>query len=418
MPPGRRAVLFGLASAALAARHALGGPLDGGALPATGPAAPARPDTPVLPAPASEFPWAATETFINSAAYHPISAASSRAMEDYLSYRRQGPGPGREDVSGARQEEVKAMFGRLINARASEIAFVQSTSDGENVVIAGLDLPRSGGNVVIDDLHYNSSIYIYRMLEAQGLEVRVVKQRDWTIDVRDVERTVDRNTKLVSMALVSNVNGYLHDVKAVSDVAHANGAYVYADIIQAAGAVVVDVKAMGLDMCACSTYKWLMGDRGLGFLYVREDLQGSVVRFTRYGHRQYSAFNRADFSWTARGGAYRYETGNIPNVVVAGMHEALGYILAVGVPRIRDHARPLTDRLQRELPAMGYASITPRGTETPIVTFLLKDPDDTRKRLARANVAVTVLDQTRQMRVSPSVFNTQADVDRLIEALA
>jgi selenocysteine lyase/cysteine desulfurase len=175
---------------------------------------------------------------------------------------------------------------------------------------------------------------------------------------------------------------------------------------------------MGIDMCACSTYKWLMGDRGLGFLYVREDLQGSVVRFTRFGHRQYSAFNRAELSWAARGGAYRYETGNIPNVVVAGMHEALRYILEVGVPRIRDHARPLTDRLQRELPAMGYPSITPRGTDTPIATFLVKNPGDARRRLAGAGVAVTVLDQTRQMRVSPSVFNIGADIDRLLEALA
>jgi selenocysteine lyase/cysteine desulfurase len=413
MHPSRRALLFGLTSAALTARHALSGHVEAREHGTTGLAG-----SPTLPAPPGEFPWASTETFINSAAYHPISAATARAMEDYIAYRRQGPGPGREDVSGARQEEVKAMFGRLINARASEIAFVQSTSDGENVVIAGMDLLRSGGNAVIDDLHYNSSIYIYRMLEAQGLDVRVVKQKDWIIDIRDVERAVDRQTKLVSMALVSNVNGYLHDVKAVSRIAHAHGAYLYADIIQAAGAVPVDVGAMGIDMCACSTYKWLMGDRGLGFLYVREDLQGSVVRFTRFGHRQYSAFNRAELSWTARGGAYRYETGNIPNVVVAGMHEALRYILEVGVPRIRDHARPLTDRLQRELPAMGYASITPRGTDTPIATFVVKDPGDARKRLARANVAVTVLDQTRQMRVSPSVFNTRADVDRLLEALA
>jgi selenocysteine lyase/cysteine desulfurase len=67
---------------------------------------------------------------------------------------------------------------------------------------------------------------------------------------------------------------------------------------------------------------------------------------------------------------------------------------------------------------MGYPSITPRGTDTPIVTFQLRDPDDVRKRLARARVAVTVLGETRQMRVSPSVFNTEADVDRLLEALA
>ncbi len=73
-----------------------------------------------------------------------------------------------------------------------------------------------------------------------------------------MERVVDSNTRLVSMALISNVNGYLHDVKAISDLAHTHGAYVYADVIQAAGNTPIDVKAIGLDLCACSSYKWLM----------------------------------------------------------------------------------------------------------------------------------------------------------------
>lgn len=382
----------------------------------------ADPAAPTLPASRAEFPWAATETFINSAAYHPVSAASVRAMEAYMAYRLKGPGEGRQDFGEDEQEEVKAMFGRLINARPLEISFVQSTSDGENIVIAGLDLLRGGGNVVIDELHYNSSLYIYKMLEREGLEVRVVAQRDWTIDLADVERAVDDKTKLVSMALVSNVNGYLHDVAGISRIAHAHGAYVYADIIQAVGAVPVDVKAMGLDMCACSTYKWLMGDRGFGFLYIREDLQGRVVKPTRFGHRQYSSFTRPapgkpGVSWTSRTGGYLYETGNVSNIGAACVSEALRYILALGIPRIQAHAKPLVERLQAAVPPLGYPSITPKGTPTPIVTFLVKDPDGTRARLKKANVAVTVANGN-QMRVSPSVFNTMDDVDRLVAALA
>jgi selenocysteine lyase/cysteine desulfurase len=384
------------------------------------PGAPA--DEPMLPASKADFPWAATETFINSAAYHPISAASARAMENYVAYRLKGPGAGRGDLGGRQQEAIKEMFGRLINATADEIAFVQSTADGENIVIAGLDLLRSGGNVVIDDLHYNSSLYIYKMLEKQGLQVRVVRQKDWQIDPKAFERVVDRNTKLVSMAWVSNVNGFMHDVKAVSDIAHAHGAYVYADVIQGVGAVPLDVKAIGLDMCAASSYKWLMGDRGFGFLYIRKDLQGSVVKYTRFGHRQYSSFvrpspDKPDIEFQSRSGGYLYESGNIANVVAAGVHEALRYILAVGIPRIRTHAKALTDQLQRELPPKGYTSITPKNTPTSIVTFLLKDPEDARNRLKKANIAVTIV-SGNQMRVSPSVFNTAEDIDRLVAALA
>ena len=86
--------------------------------------------------------------------------------------------------------------------------------------------------VVLDELHFETSLYMYKSLEAKGLELRLVKHRDWAIDRRDMERAIDRNTRLVSMALVSNVNGYLHDARAIADFAHAHGAFLYADMVQ------------------------------------------------------------------------------------------------------------------------------------------------------------------------------------------
>ena len=175
------------------------------------------------------------------------------------------------------------------------------------------------------------------------------------------------------MALVSNVNGFMHDCKAVSAIAHARGALVFADIIQAVGAVPVDVKALGIDFASSGTYKWLMGERGIGFLYVREDLQGTVLPTTRYGHRQVSNFNRAQLTWEPLPGAARYETGGIPVVLAAGVNAGIDYVNKLGLSNIRTHAKQLTDRLQNELPPLGYKSLTPRETETPIVAFELKD---------------------------------------------
>ena len=92
---------------------------------------------------------------------------------------------------------------------------------------------------------------------------------------------------------------------------------------------------------------------------------------------------------------------------------------ALGVENIRSHVRPLTGRLQKELPSAGYPSITPKGNQSPIVTFRLKDPIAARTRLRKAGVIVSVrTGRNGQMRVSPSVFNNLADIDRLIEALA
>ena len=91
----------------------------------------------------------------------------------------------------------------------------------------------------------------------------------------------------------------------------------------------------------------------------------------------------------------------------------------MGVENIRTHVRPVIEKLQRELPAIGYPSITPRGNRSPIATFLVPDVEKARQRLKKAGVIVTLRNgKPGQMRVSPSVFNNLADIDRLVEALA
>ena len=366
----------------------------------------------------ANFPIAARQTYLNSAAIHPMGLHASRALEAHLAFRLQGGGEGRADFDNAQQADLKRRFAALINAKPTEIAFVQNTSDGENIVVMGMDLARRGGNVVLDELHFTSSLFMYKSLEAKGLELRIVKHRDWRIDIGDVERAIDRNTRLVSLALVSNVNGYLHDAKAISGLAHANGAYVYADIVQAAGAVPVDVRAMGIDFAATATYKWLMGERGFGFLYVREDLQDTVVPTTRYGHRQVAAFDRVGMTWEPLPGAARYETGTFPSALAVCAHESLQYLDTLGLANIRSHARELTARLQAELPRAGYPSLTPAGNETPIVAFGLSDPADTAKRLKAGNVTATIIAAEKRLRLAVSVFNTHEDIDRVVRVLS
>jgi len=237
--------------------------------------------------------------------------------------------------------------------------------------------------------------------------VRIVPHRDYQMDMRDLERAVDEKTRLIAIALVSNVNGYMHEMKKISDLAHAHGSYVYADVIQAAGAVPIDVGAMGIDFLACSAYKWLMGGR-FGYLYVKEDLQGTVLKPRLMGGR------------TTPTGASRYEISTVSHIGCVCQYQALQYIHRFGVDRIREHVRPLTNRLQNELPALGYPSITPKGSQSPVVTFSLRDGAATRSKLQKSNVIVTLRTGQResQMRVSPSIYNNLADIDRLIGVLA
>jgi len=371
------------------------------------------------------FPLARKQVYLNSAGVHPLSTRVQRAGERYLAAQTFGA-PHSDESGEAPVEESRILFARLAGARPSEIAIVQSTLAGENIVAAGLGLHDGKGNVVTDELHYHGGLYVYRSLERAGLEVRVVKQKDWRIPASAIDAAVDRNTRLVAITLVSNINGFVHDARAVSAIAHARGARVYADIVQTAGCVPLALRDSGIDFAAASTYKWLMGLRGYGFLYVREELQETVLRRTQFGERQYSGFEYHNFpgsppgptpySWKPAGGGRRYEVGNVSAIGAVCAAEALRYIHELGVGRIQERVMPLVKRIRREVPRFGLPCITPEESIAPMAAFLVEKPEPLRAKLARANVAVKI--KWNQMRVSPSVFNTDADVDHFLNALA
>lgn len=374
-----------------------------------------------------DFPITRTRTYLNSGRWHPMSIHSMRAIQGYLELKAQGQKIPNSPIGDEMEHEVKGRFASLINASLSEISFVPSTMVGENLVVAGLGIPGTKGNVVTDALHFDGSLYMYRSLEKQGLELRVVlPTSQWSIDIKDLERKIDRNTKLVAVSLVSYVNGFRHDLKALCELAHSYGAYVYADIVQAAGAVPLDVHASGVDFCSCASFKWLMGDFGLGFFYVREDLLDRVIKRTQYGYRQTGNYQEHMLPYEPRGNwlaswddvpgaAGHFEVGTISYTTVACLTHSLKFIQDVGVENIQSHSQSLIQRLQKEIPKRGFQPLTPPGTQSPLVAFAVEHPSEVASRVFKANIDVTISDN--RIRISPSVFNDQEDINKLLNAL-
>jgi selenocysteine lyase/cysteine desulfurase len=169
-----------------------------------------------------------------------------------------------------------------------------------------------------------------------------------------------------------------------------------------------------------------MGDFGLGFFYVREDLLDRVMPRVQHGWRQienfeyhmlpYDAPGAFPATWrTIAGAPGRFEVGTFSRTAEACLAASLPLIQRIGVERIQAHVRPLTERLQQELPRLGFDPLTPREGRSPIVTFVVKDPAAVSRRLAEANVEVKLAQH--YMRVSPSIYNDGQDVDRLLNAL-
>ncbi|HEX4561084.1 MAG TPA: aminotransferase class V-fold PLP-dependent enzyme [Gemmatimonadales bacterium] len=365
-------------------------------------------------------------TYLNGAYTHPMPRAAAEASQR-VATRRSTLAPATGAQFSRPNGDPRAAFASLINAKPSELSLIPNTSTGENLVVEALGIPGGGDyNVVTDALHFDGALVHLYELQKRGLDLRVVSPRDGRIEMADLERVVDGKTRLIEVSLVAMYNGFQHDLKAVCDLAHAHGAHVYADIIQAVGAVPLDVRATGVDFAATASYKWLMGDFGIGFLYVREDLLDRVVRRM---HWSYESAPDADIHQSpfdpqhgqvltytpGTTAAECFQLGTMDYTALAALGVSIPYIQSLGVENIQRHRQPMIDKLQQELPRLGFTPQTPVGSTSPIVTFAHHDAEGITKKLQKAQVEVRVAPYW--MRIAPSVYNDMHDIDRLLEAL-
>jgi selenocysteine lyase/cysteine desulfurase len=376
-------------------------------------------------------------TYLNAAYTHPIPRvsveAARRAAEGRGTLRPTAPPSGRGGAGNT--PNPRALFAELINAKPSEIAYVSSTSAGENLVVRALGLDhRFDGNVVTDGLHFEGALMHLLELRKRGLDVRIVQPTaDARIELKDLERVIDRRTRLVEVSATAMYNGFQHDLKAVADLAHAHGALVYVDAVHSIGAEPFDVKATGIDFAACSSFKWLMGDFGLGFLYVHEDvlpkLQRPVVGY--YQPRALDAnyppnlptgdYRPVDYDFGDLTAASLFEMGTLTGSTMTNLAllaSSLAYVKALGPANIEAHRIPLIRRLQQEVPRLGFTAVTPPGSTAGNVTFARKGivESDLPRRLTAAKVNVRL--GRDWLRVSPSVYNDMADVERFLAAIS
>jgi selenocysteine lyase/cysteine desulfurase len=352
--------------------------------------------------------------WLDSAYFHPLSAGAVRSMQRYLHARsRDGVEPHFDFVG--MQEGVRTLIAQLLNAGPDEISFAPSATSAENLVRAALGLSTSG-RIVTDRLHFEGSLYHYARLAERGVDVHIVAPTDGEIPLHDLRQALDRGVDLVAVSLVSAVNGFVHDLRTVCEFAHKAGALVYADVTQAAGAIPIDVKALDVDFCACSSYKWLMGDMGLGFLYVRREVFDRLTA-TQFGARQILLAGSDSDRWRTRGGAAGlFEVGSISRVVAAALDYSLRYILDIGVDAIAAHRRPLLKRLREGGADVGLQPMTPKTSDGPILAFSHPRARGFAAPLARAQIYATVYDD--RIRVAPSVFNTERDVEQFLATIA
>jgi selenocysteine lyase/cysteine desulfurase len=384
-------------------------------------------DVPQAP-PSASLPFkqgfAATDViYLDSGSQHPISLGAQAEAHRYLARRALDPAAaGYERNDGGLLEK----YARLVNADVDEVTFVQSTTAAEQMFLRALGFPEAGEHIVTDTLHFFGSLPLYAEMQRQGMEVTWVRARDGRILLEEMKKAIKPGTRLVSLSLVSTINGFEHDLKAVCDIAHEAGALVYADIIHAVGCMPVDLHASGVDLAAGASYKWLMGEFGLGFLYVRKDVQPRLKR-SNYGYYGMSAFEShvypldppgetiVDYAFQANATG-QFALGTHSHTAIAILQHSLDYLLRVGVENIQAHAQVLVARLKQELPGRGFDVITPAESKAPMVACALPNAREALgQRLSEAKVQITV--SKNRFRITPSVFNDMGDIEKLLGAL-
>ena len=365
--------------------------------------------------------------YLDCAYTHPISVEAGDAVREYLRVRQGEQRESAAIVSTSRDAAIGA-FSRLHHCEPASLALIPSTMAGENIVVRGLGIAPGRGRVVTDGYHFNGSLFMYDELHKSGVDVHIVMPREHRLELADFDAAITADTTLVAVSAVSATSGFVHDLKALCELAHSRGALVYADIVQAAGAMPLDLEATGVDFCACSTYKWLMGDFGIGFFYARPESAARLIR-NQVGYRQMAAFGTHFLPYdtpapvdgwpltseSAQTLAARVEVGTQAHAAIVALGRSLPLLEALGLDTLQGLRRPLLARLAQALPGMGFEPMTAADTPGPIAVYACRDTTRLRDPLAARAIRISLY--PNRIRISPSMFNTMDDIEALIEAL-
>jgi L-cysteine/cystine lyase len=312
--------------------------------------------------------------------------------------------PGFRDVLDATREQVA----RLVGAGPSELALTGSTTLGVNIGVWGLEW-RPGDEVVTTSIeHHGVLVPLQHLAARRGVVVRTADVGNGGSALEPIVAQLSQKTRLVALSHVSYSTGARLPIRAIADAAHAVGAAVLVDGAQSVGAIPVDVHALDVDYYAFPGQKWLCGPEGTGGLYVREARQAEL-RPTFVGSR------------SRQPGAAAYEHGTLFRPGIEGLHAALEWRAAFGDEAIYARTLYLAGYLALQLAGVpGVELVTPTQACAGLVCFRLASDTNLDARvayLAEHGVSLRSVGETRCLRVSCGFFNTEAEIDRLVELL-
>ena len=383
----------------------------------------------------AEIPFLGTGIiYLDSAATTPTPQPVIDAMLEY--FREYGANIGRGLHRAAKRatEEFEAVRGKLaktVGAKSEEIAYTKNTTEALNIVARGLGLKKDD-KVVATVLEHHSNLLPWQWLERnRGVELEVVRATpECLVEPGTIEEAIDERTRIVTMPYVSNAIGSIQPVIEIGKLAREHDVLFSVDAAQAVGHMPVDVNEIGCDFLAAPGHKGLLGPQGTGFLYVREDRQEELDPLLLGGGIVESVEEHSS-KLVEPPQVFDAGTPNIPGII--GLGRAAEYVLEIGLERIAERERKLTEQMLkiRDVENIrvygpkdierrgGVVSFNVDGMEHHDVSAMLDEVANIATRSGHHCAAPTMkhLGVEGTVRASVHYFNLEDEIQKFVETV-
>ncbi len=372
----------------------------------------------VAPIRAAEFPVTEKFLYLNHAGVSPIPSRSAEAAVRMLhQFRDEGAFRLRkwQEVG----DEARGRFARMIGSSPEEVAFIKNTSEGISFIAAGFPW-KEGDNLITANVEFPSNVYPWMRLSSHNVEVRMVPAREGRVRKEDLFAACDGKTRLIALSSVEFANGHRNDLPGIGEFCQKKGIFFFVDAIQSLGVLPMDVRSYGIDALAADGHKWMLSPEGIGGFYISRDVMEMVEPVVLGWHSVQNRFDFENYDFRLSPDARRFEPGSSNSVGLAAFNASLDLLLSIGVDRIWERVRRLTEGAIETALRKEFEVLSPRHPEdrSGIVTFRIPgaDPQALWKGLLARNVVCSP--RCGGIRVSPHFYNTPEEIARFFGILA
>lgn len=363
----------------------------------------------------SEFPVRRNLIYMNHAAVAPLPRRVAEAITAHIeNVRDRGAADWRRWYAGI--EETRGKAARFLGARASEVAFLPSTSWGLSLVARTFPW-REGDNVVGDDMEFPANVYPWMALADRGVEYRLAKSREGRVTVDDIAEKTDARTRIVAVSWVAFHNGFLYPIEEIGEFCREKGILFVVDAIQGLGALPLDVSAAPVDVIAADSHKWLLGAEACTVFYVAENARDRVPPLAAGWWNVQDRGSYLDYRLDFHLGGRRYEAGSLPTAQIAGLAAAIELLEEMEIEKVRERILEACGALRGGLAARGWRITSPEPLGSGILAAVPPGGDARRAAKALEERGVIVSHREGAVRFSPHAGNDREEVEKALEAL-